>query len=681
MCNVSLIMTFCTPLSMKMKSEYRPLFQEEIEQLETQGCSAENWNNVFVSLEFVPERVREVCFSGEIRLGCFQKEIAYPGGISKPAGIYRATLHQVTVGNNCRIADIHDYIAHYEIEADCLIEHVDSLYVEGETTFGNGVRVAVLNEAGGREVVIHDQLSAQMAYMQCTYRHDEALQSALERISNEYVESKQSSSGRIGTHTRIAHCGRICNVAVGGWSVLEGVIELEEGTLRSVQEAPVRLGRGVTARHFILLPGAQVEDNVSLLRCLIGEASFVGNGFTATDSLVFANCHLENGEACSLFAGPFTVSHHKSTLLIGVMTSFMNAGSGTNQSNHAYKLGPIHYGILERGCRTGSGSYLLWPSRIGAFSTVIGHVMKHIDTSGLPFSYIIGEGEKVYIAPGATLRSIGTWRDAEKWLKRDGRKAPFATDVINMEVFSAYTVFKMFEAVHLLRELMKKQGKRRDEYTYKNAFIKRSSLENGILLYQQAARYWSGGKLLEIESEPAKEIDEYMHFRVDGDFMMLFKMSVWRDLAGALLTEEKLDYILQPLYKGEYTTPQELNEAFRKANREMSVWATPSVRVLRCNIWEKGFDEPKEFVEIASLWERDSIALLNTVLADGQKEFAPSMKLSSGIDAKQEEERELDFERSGGSMAGYPFFAELYRKIEEVQAGAATLIKKYKTGK
>lgn len=70
----------------------------------------------------------------------------------------------------------------------------------------------------------------------------------------------------------------------------------------------------------------------------------IEKGFTAHDSLVFSNCSLENGEACALFAGPYTVSMHKSSLLIGCQTSFMNAGSGTNQSNHMYKLGPVHWG-------------------------------------------------------------------------------------------------------------------------------------------------------------------------------------------------------------------------------------------------------------------------------------------------------------------------------------------------
>ena len=67
----------------------------------------------------------------------------------------------------------------------------------------------------------------------------------------------------------------------------------------------------------------------------------------------------------------------------------MNAGSGSNQSNHMYKLGPIHQGIVERGGKTTSNSYILWPAQIGAFSLIMGRHYNNADTSDMPFSYLI----------------------------------------------------------------------------------------------------------------------------------------------------------------------------------------------------------------------------------------------------------------------------------------------------
>ncbi|MCK4489001.1 MAG: DUF4954 family protein, partial [Anaerolineales bacterium] len=41
-----------------------------------------------------------------------------------------------------------------------------------------------------------------------------------------------------------------------------------------------------------------------------------GKQFSAENCAFFANCEGFHSEAVSLFAGPFSVTHHKSTLLI-----------------------------------------------------------------------------------------------------------------------------------------------------------------------------------------------------------------------------------------------------------------------------------------------------------------------------------------------------------------------------
>ena len=94
-----------------------------------------------------------------------------PGGIRKHSGIYQATLHNVTVGDNCCIENVKNYIANYVIGHDSFIENVDIILTDCVSTFGNGVEVAVLNETGGREVMIFDRLTAQTAYVMALYRH------------------------------------------------------------------------------------------------------------------------------------------------------------------------------------------------------------------------------------------------------------------------------------------------------------------------------------------------------------------------------------------------------------------------------------------------------------------------------------------------------------------------------
>ena len=49
----------------------RPLTAEEIDLLTQQGCTAKSWNDIEVKDGFDPHYVRDVQFSGKIKLGVF----------------------------------------------------------------------------------------------------------------------------------------------------------------------------------------------------------------------------------------------------------------------------------------------------------------------------------------------------------------------------------------------------------------------------------------------------------------------------------------------------------------------------------------------------------------------------------------------------------------------------------
>ena len=208
----------------------------------------------------------------------------------------------------------------------------------------------------------------------------------------------------------------------GPFCRIDGAIRLNEGSVNSCREDPVLIGPGVIMDHFIVCSGSIVTDSTLVDKCFIGQGCVLGKHYSAENSLFFANCAGFHGEACSIFAGPYTVTHHKSTLLIAGIFSFMNAGSGSNQSNHMYKLGPIHQGIMERGSKTTSDSYVLWPARIGPFTLVMGRHYKNMDTSSLPFSYLIESNDESILVPGINLRSVGTIQRCSEMAKTRQKK-------------------------------------------------------------------------------------------------------------------------------------------------------------------------------------------------------------------------------------------------------------------
>ena len=115
----------------------RHLLSEEIADLEKNGCTADNWENIKVASPFHAEHVCNVHFSGNVALGLFEKEFTLPGGVKKHSGIRNATLHNCEIGDNTLIENVHNYISNYFIGDDCFIQNVNVIYVEGKSSFGS----------------------------------------------------------------------------------------------------------------------------------------------------------------------------------------------------------------------------------------------------------------------------------------------------------------------------------------------------------------------------------------------------------------------------------------------------------------------------------------------------------------------------------------------------------------
>ena len=143
---------------MTAEKSYRELTQNEIDALESQGCRAQDWGLVRVADGFNPARVKNTHFSGSVTIGKLEKKVLLFGGIERDTGLYNATIHNCRIGHDVYISNVEDYIANYDIEDDVILNHVSLLAVDGESSFGNGTEVSVVNEAGGREIL--DQLES-----------------------------------------------------------------------------------------------------------------------------------------------------------------------------------------------------------------------------------------------------------------------------------------------------------------------------------------------------------------------------------------------------------------------------------------------------------------------------------------------------------------------------------------
>lgn len=530
----------------------RTLSDTEITILEDQGCWAEDWSNVQVDDDFQPTFLRRVMFYGEITLGVFETSIEVSKDFYKHTGIYNATLRNVAVGDNCLIENVGNYINNYAIGDDCYISNVSTIETTEGATYGEGNLISVLNEVGEGNVLLFDRLNSQTAAFMVKHAHDRELKDCLRRMVREDIRVTSPDRGTLGNRVKIINTKEITNTVIGDDCEVNGASRLSDCTIISTPQANVYIGTGVICENSIINYGSSIINSVKMQDCFVGEACQLSNGFTASASVFFANCYMSNGEACAAFCGPFTASHHKSSLLIGAQFSFYNAGSATNFSNHAYKMGPMHWGVLERGTKTASGAYLLMPVTIGAFSVCFGKLMHHPDTRNLPFSYLIAYGDTMYLSPGRNITTVGLYRDIRKWPKRDMRPVGAQLSIVNFDWLSPFTVQEIVKGKKILEDLRQASGEDVSNYNFHEYVIKSSSLQKGIKYYDVALRIYMGA----VMKRRLKEDPELVAPTADTG------LGDWADLSGLLLPESEEQRLVNDIKQGMLDTVDKVNERF-----------------------------------------------------------------------------------------------------------------------
>ena len=591
--------------------QYRSLTFEEIEILENNSCWAEDWSRVEVAEDgFQAKFFHRVMFYGDIQLGSVQKEVEITKGFVKHSGINDTTLRNVTVGNDCLIEKVGNYINNYTIGDDCLISNISVMETTEGATYGEGNLISVLNEVGDGNVIFFHDLNSQFAAFMVKHFNDKDLKNAIRRLIKEEIARTNPERGTIGNKVKIVNTKEITNTIIQDDCEISGASRLSDCTILSSEHASVYIGTGVICENSIISDGSSIVNSVKMQDCFVGEACQISNGFTASQSVFFANSFMSNGEACAAFCGPFCASHHKSSLLIGGMFSFYNAGSGTNFSNHAYKMGPMHWGILERGTKTASGSYLLMPATIGTFSVCFGKLMHHPNTTALPFSYLIAEADKMYLVPGRNITTVGLYRDIRKWPKRDMRPQQTQKSIVNFDWLSPYSVGEILQGKKILENLRQASGDNVSSYNYHEYVINATSLRKGIKYYDIALRIYMGAVL--------KRAHKWGFF---GKPQTEVGLGRWDDLSGLLLPVSEERRLIEDIKSGSLETIEEVVNRFREINENYRIyqWAWTYRMILEYY----GINEisPEDDARIKQDYIEARRAWIAEIKKDAEKEF------------------------------------------------------------
>ena len=593
-------------------NDYRPLTTEEIEVLKQNDCWAEDWTSISVSEDFKPNYMHRVMLYGEINLGCFEKNVEVSQGFVKHSGINNATLRNVTIGDDCLIENIGNFINNYTIGDDCYISNVSTMETTEGATYGEGNVVSVLNEVGEGNVVLFSDLNSQLAAFMVKHAGDKELRDRIRQLIRDNIATQAPERGRIGNNVKIINTKEITNSVINDYCEVNGASRLSDCTLLGSHVGCVYIGTGVIVENSIIAEGSSLINSVKMQDCFVGETCQISNGFTASASVFFANSYMSNGEACAAFCGPFTASHHKSSLLIGGMFSFYNAGSATNFSNHAYKMGPMHWGILERGSKTASGAYLLMPATLGTFSVCFGKLMHHPNTRNLPFAYLIADGDKMFLIPGRNITTVGLYRDIRKWPKRDLRPQEHRKSIVNFDWLSPFSVGEILKGKQILENLREVTGDNVSQYLYHEYIIPSTSLHKGIKYYDIALRIYMGAVLKR-------------RLKLDGGITpptTSIGLGDWNDLSGLLLPESEEQRIKDDLRDGRIHDIQSLIDRFEEINAHYRDYQ-----------WAWTYQMILDYYHISSIGEEEAVrihedyvlarrAWIAEIKKDAEKEFA-----------------------------------------------------------
>lgn len=574
----------------------RELTVQEIAQLEERGCWAEDWSDILVDEAFVPSQMSNVLLYGHVEIGGLSGSVEVEEGFRRRCCVRNATLRNVTIGDDCLVENVRGYISNTQIGARSYVANVGIITNQEDSTFGNGTEISVLNEGGDANIIIFEGLTAQLAWLMVNF-------SSARKLANAQLSAfnVQSSIPHIGAGSRVVDVKEMNNVRIGEGCEVQGSCKLNNCTILSTDDASTLIGSDVIIEDSVVAAGASVIDGAKVYCSFVGESVHIGKGFSSEASVFFANSYMDNGESCAAFCGPFATSHHKSTLLIGGAFSFYNAGSGTNQSNHAYKMGPIHWGTLDRGSKTASGSHILWPAHVGSFSMVMGKVQNHPQVQKLPFSYVIAEGRETNLVPGINIRTVGTWRDVGKWPKRDKRPLSSRNDIINFAFPNPYIVQSVLDGKSILEDLLKKNPEGTETFTYHGCKIKRAALLKGIQYYDLVLKLF----LYRCFQNNTTETDESNGCR-------------WVDMMGLLAPKSELDSVVRDIESNAISSPEELKEILNQIHRSYKQYEQAYANFVMQNCGDSLFIDRDHWMQEAeeayALW-------LKMVKDDAEKEY------------------------------------------------------------
>lgn len=444
--------------------EYRQLSAYEIEVLVRNGNTSDNWKNILVSKSFNAELVKNCKFYGLVRIGKLEPYCLEFSDFKVPVGLYNSTIISCDFGDNVCIDNV-NYLSHYILGSEIIINNVNELVTTNKAKFGNGIIkegeteanriwLEVCNENGGRSILPFNGMLPGDAFLWSKYRDDEVLLNKLMVFTQDRFTSKRGYYGKVGDRTVIKNTDIIKDVWIGEDAYIKGANKLKNLTILSGREGKTQIGEGCEIVNGIISYGCRIFYGVKAVRFVMASHSQLKYGARLINSYLGNNATISCCEVLNSLIFPAHEQHHNNSFLCAalVMGQSNIAAGATIGSNHNSRAADGEI-IAGRGFWPGLCVSLKHNSKFASYTIIAkGDYPAELNIT-IPFSLISNDTStnELHIVPGFWFfhNMYALARNEWKYIDRDKRTEKIqhleysylAPDTIN-EIVDALVYFE-----------------------------------------------------------------------------------------------------------------------------------------------------------------------------------------------------------------------------------------------
>ncbi len=292
----------------------RQLARREIEQLEALGNSCADWTRVRVADGFDPRSVRHSSFHGDVVLGRFREPATLGDGVQVPSGVYGSTVADSCVGHNALVRDV-GLLARSVVGESARVVRCGSVACDRGTTFGNGQRLPIVMEPGGRDVAVYAELTVAVAAVLARRGARDAIVERYEQAVAEYAAAARCDRGIVERGALVRDTVKVLSVYAGPHAVIDGATAVSDSTILSDSSDPASILTGACVERSIVQWGGRVSTLAVVERAVLAEHCVVERHAKVSASILGPNTAVGGGEISASLVGPFVGFHHQALLI------------------------------------------------------------------------------------------------------------------------------------------------------------------------------------------------------------------------------------------------------------------------------------------------------------------------------------------------------------------------------